>query len=127
MPHNPKLTWQPGTKNRAGRWKKKYKGKTHYFSGGRGKSDREAYDSALAAWEKKKIRIDAAAPKRHQSDYERTIEEWEFVLAWCNQPGQMSCPFPFTTSSVIWPPSLSYLFFISAEFLSKGTVPSLSP
>ena len=48
---------------RKGRWRKKYKGHIYYFSGGRGKTDRGAYDAALLAWEKKRLSLDAAAPK----------------------------------------------------------------
>ena len=88
MPRKYKLTWQPGSGNRPGRWRKKYKGKCHYFSSGRGKSDREAYDAALAAWERKKVEIDAALPKPNQADYERAIREWQSVLTWCRKhPG----------------------------------------
>jgi integrase len=83
-----KLTWQRGSGNRPGRWKKKYKGKSYYFSAGRGKSDRDAYEAAMAAWEKRKLRIDAALPKLHQAEYERAIREWESVLTWCRKyPG----------------------------------------
>ena len=60
MPRSVKLTWQDSAEasGRTGRWRKKYKGKTYYFPGGRGKSDREAYDVAVAAWEAKKLKID---------------------------------------------------------------------
>ncbi|MCH7727077.1 MAG: hypothetical protein IH991_11420, partial [Planctomycetes bacterium] len=85
MPRNFKLTWQSGVGKRAGRWRKKYKGKAHYFAGGRGKSDRGAYDAAVAAWEKLKARIDAEAPKPHQAEYERAILEWDVVLDWCRK------------------------------------------
>ena len=88
MPRKLKLTWQPGSGNRPGRWRKKYKGKAYYFPAGRGKSDRDAYEAALASWEKKKLRIDAALPKPHQAEYERAIREWESVLTWCRRhPG----------------------------------------
>jgi hypothetical protein len=84
-----KLSWQTSAEGsgRAGRWRKKYKGKIYYFPGGRGKSDREAYDAALAAWEKLKGKIDLTTPRRHQRDYEATIDQWEQVLAWCNRHG----------------------------------------
>jgi len=85
MPRAIKLSWQPGINGRQGRWRKKYKGQRYYFPGGRGKSDSDAYDAALAAWEKLKLRIDAAAPKPHQADYERAIAQWELVLAWCHK------------------------------------------
>jgi hypothetical protein len=70
MPRNYKLTWQPGASGRGGRWRKKYKGKSYYFGGGRGKTDREAYEAAWSDWERLKLKIDTAAPKQHQADYE---------------------------------------------------------
>ncbi|MCE9554759.1 MAG: tyrosine-type recombinase/integrase [Planctomycetes bacterium] len=85
MPRSIKLSWQPGIHGRQGRWRKKYKGRRYYFAGGRGKSDSDAYDAALAAWEKQKVRIDATAPKAHQADYEQAIADWELVLAWCHK------------------------------------------
>ena len=54
MATNYKLTWQPGGGRQAGRWRKKYKGKVYYFPGGKGKSDRAAYQMALEAWERTK-------------------------------------------------------------------------
>ena len=88
MSRNFKLSWQPGSAGRKGRWRKKYQGRSYYFPGGRGKSDRAAYDAALVAWEKKKLRLDAAAPKPHQADYERSIAEWELVLSWSRKNGE---------------------------------------
>ena len=87
MPRSQKLTWQPGADGRPGRWRKKYKGKMYYFNGGRGKTDRESYDKALAAWEAQKVRVDQQRPKPHQAEYEQAIGEWEEVLAWCNKHG----------------------------------------
>ncbi len=88
MPRNFKLTWQPGSGRRPGRWRKKYKRKAYYFSGGHGKSNRQAYETALEEWERLKLRIDASSPKRHQAEYERAIREWESVLSWCRKhPG----------------------------------------
>lgn len=87
MPRKFKLTWQGGTGLRGGRWRKKYKGKVYYFDGGRGKSDREAYEAAVSAWEATKVELDAAAPRPHQLQYEQTIAEWEQVLAWSNRHG----------------------------------------
>ena len=87
MPRNYKLTWQSGGNHQAGRWRKKYKGKVHHFPGGSGKSDRKAYEAAVAAWEALKVKIDAAAPRPHERDYERAIDQWEQVLAWSNQHG----------------------------------------
>ena len=89
MPRKLRLTWQPGSGKRSGRWRKKYKGQCYYFSGGRGKGDREAYDAAVAAWEQKKLELDAAAPKPHAADYARAIGQWEAVLTWCrDHPGE---------------------------------------
>lgn len=82
---NHKLTWQPGANGRTGRWRKKYKNNVCYFSGGRGKSDQEAYRKALADWEVFKTRIDGQAPKPHQEEYERAANTWEQVLAWCRK------------------------------------------
>jgi integrase len=89
MPRSVKLTWQDGAEasGRAGRWRRKYKGKVYYFPGGRGKSDREAYDAAVAAWEAEKLKIDREAPRPHQRDHEAAIDQWEQVLAWCNRHG----------------------------------------
>jgi len=87
MPRSFKLTWQPGIPGRPGRWRKKYKKKVYHFSGGTGKYDREAYDAAVAAWEIKKAEIDLTAPRKHQRDYERCIDQWEKVLAWSNRNG----------------------------------------
>ena len=82
-----KLTWQPGIGVRSGRWRKKYRGKVYYFAGGRGKSDREAYDAAVKKWELEKLRADAAAPREHQHDHEVEIDVWEQVLAWSTRHG----------------------------------------
>ncbi|MEA1951702.1 MAG: hypothetical protein U9N87_09970 [Planctomycetota bacterium] len=88
MPRNFKLTWQAGSNGRKGRWRKKYKGRSHYFPGGGGKSDRDAYLAALEAWEKLKVRLDAEAPKPHQANYDRAIAEWELVLVWSRKHGE---------------------------------------
>jgi integrase len=88
MPRTTKLTWQLGKNGRAGRWRKKYKGKIYYFPGGRGKSDREAYLAAVEAWEAKKLEVDRSAPRPHQPEYEAVIETWEQVLTWCRKHGE---------------------------------------
>ena len=85
---NSKLTWQPGADGRKGRWKKKYRGQTHYFSGGRGRSDREAKRAAQWAWEKLKQELDENAPKRHQAEYEAALSIWSSVLSWCRKHGE---------------------------------------
>jgi integrase len=87
MPRKFRLTWQAGSNGRGGRWRKKYNGKTFYFEGGSGKYDKVAYDAAVANWEVEKRSVDANAPRPHQEQYERTIAEWEQVLAWSNRHG----------------------------------------
>jgi len=82
MPRTFKLTWQPGTADRIGRWKKVYRGRSYYFCGGKGKSDRDGYAAALAAWEEQRVKIDAETPKPHQPAFEQAIAEWEGVLIW---------------------------------------------
>ncbi|HCO23643.1 MAG TPA: hypothetical protein DIT97_11515 [Gimesia maris] len=83
-----KLTWQAGSKNRAGRWRKKYNGKVYYFNGGRGKSDRNAYAAAISEWNQIKLRVDAVLPRRHQAEYDSLIETWDRVLTWSNRHGE---------------------------------------
>ena len=88
MPRAIKLSWQPGTGNRADRWKKYYKGKMHFFPAGSGKSDMDAYDAAWLTWERKKAEFDHTTPRKHQREFERCIDRWEQVLAWCSQHGE---------------------------------------
>lgn len=85
-----KLTWQPGRDGRAGRWRKKYQGKVYYFSGGRGKSDREAYENAVRQWELEKLKADAAAPRKYQAEYEDEIDLWDQVRTWAQRHGDMA-------------------------------------
>lgn len=80
MPRKRILTWQDGTANRPGRWRKKFRKKSYYFPGGSGVSDRAAYDRAVVAWEKLKAELDPTAPKPHQVAYDATIRQWEEVL-----------------------------------------------
>lgn len=87
MSRSLKLTWQPGVGVRSGRWRKKYLGKVYYFDGGRGKSDREAYDAAVTRWELEKLKADAAAPREYQRDYETEIGVWDQVLTWSTRHG----------------------------------------
>lgn len=81
MPRLRNLTWTPGSNGRRGRWRKKYRGKSYYFNGGRGKSDEAAYQAALTEWSKIKSRIDVDAPSPHYLAYEAAIEQWEEVRA----------------------------------------------
>lgn len=82
-----KLTWQAG-KGRPGRWRRVYRGRALVFPGGRGKSDTQAYQEALDAFERRKREIDAEEDRRHQPAYERAIDEWERVLAGALQRGE---------------------------------------
>jgi integrase len=79
------LTWQPGEKNRKGRWRKRYQGGNFYFPGGRGKSDREAYQAALLEWQTIKKSLDAEVARRFEPDYLAEIEQWERMLGWARQ------------------------------------------
>jgi len=88
MPKTIKLSWQPGVGDRQGRWRKIYRGKAYHFPGGKGKSDREGYDAAWAAWELLKAKIDRESPRKHQQAYYAAIDEWEQVLAWSNRYGE---------------------------------------
>lgn len=90
MPRKTELSWQPGSGNRQGRWRKKYKGRVLYFAFGRSKSDVEGYKQAAQAWEQKKAVIDAeesVLPKPHQRAYEEVIETWGLLLQWCIENG----------------------------------------
>lgn len=82
MPRKRKLTWVRGAAGRQGRWRKKYRGKLYYFPGGKGKSDSEAYEAAVTAWEATKPRLDAAFPGAHYEAYQVAIKQWEQVLNW---------------------------------------------
>jgi integrase len=87
MPRSRELTWTLGSNGRRGRWRKKYRNKTYYFSGGRGKSDEGAYQAALMEWKKVKGRLDAEAPSPHHQAYQAAIEQWEEALTCARQHG----------------------------------------
>jgi hypothetical protein len=69
---------------------KKLSRQNYYFSGGRGKSDREAYEAARTAWEELKVALgqQAAAAKPHKADYEAAISSWQTVLSWAQNYDQ---------------------------------------
>lgn len=90
MPRKRILTWQPGTSDRPGRWKKIYRGKAYYFAGGRGKTDEAAYQAAVESWRQREQQIKAAAPKPHQGEYEREVATWQEVLTWSRQHGEQA-------------------------------------
>jgi hypothetical protein len=82
MPRKRELTWQPGAGDRPGRWRKKYQGRSYYFSGGRGKTDQEAYQAAKCEWEKLRAEIRSGADQQFLKDYELEIDVWNQVLSW---------------------------------------------
>ena len=79
------LTWQSGTAGRTGRWRKKFRGKTYYFDGGRGKTDRVAYAQAKGDWTRLKSAIEDQDSKPHESDYMDVLREWRAVKDWSSQ------------------------------------------
>ena len=88
MPRKIELTWQPGSRGRQGRWRKKYKGRILYFAHGSSKSDVEGYKAAFDAWQEKKGQIDreeAERPHPHQVEYDTAIQEWTLVLQWARE------------------------------------------
>src|SRR5476651_1902453 len=85
MPRLRSLTWQPGAGGRPGRWRKKHRGRTYYFAGGRGKTDQAACKAAQDEWVQRRAKIEAESPKRHQLDYEREIAKWDQVLTWSRE------------------------------------------
>lgn len=85
MPRKRQMSWQPGSENRRGRWRKKHKGRVFHASGGRGKHDEEAYSDAWEGFQDFKKRIneeEALKPKIYQAEYCETISEWNLVLQW---------------------------------------------
>jgi len=85
VPRKRRMTWQAGSENRGGRWRKKYKGRIFHASGGRGKHDEQAYSDAWDSFEKFKNQIDeeeAQKPKPHQAEYDEAISQWRLVLQW---------------------------------------------
>lgn len=90
MPRKRILTWQPGADGRSGRWRKQYRGQTHYLGVASSQSDQAGYDQALANWQKLKSEIDdqqGLLPKPYQAAYEEAIADWEKLLAWAQNHG----------------------------------------
>ncbi|MCD0462416.1 hypothetical protein [Roseiconus lacunae] len=78
MPRNSKLNWS----TERSCWVSKYRGKRKRFPGGLGKSDREAYKAAKAAWLRWKADLDLLAMGddiQLPADYENCIRGWEAV------------------------------------------------
>ena len=90
MPRKIELTFQKGTGSRAGRWKKTFKGKTHYLGSGSSRSDLQSYKSALEKWKAVKSELiaeDAERPNPVDQEYEKMIDEWEHILSWSIEHG----------------------------------------
>lgn len=93
MPRKRILTWQAGSGDRPGRWRKIYKGRTVYCGTGTSKSDLEGYQRAVAVWQEEKKRIDtevASQPKPNQPDYDEAIRDWDKVLQWSQNHGDLA-------------------------------------
>lgn len=93
MPRKCILTWQPGSGDRPGRWRKKYKGRVIYCGHGNSKSDIESYKKAVSVWEAEKRRIDAeiaSQPKENHQEYEDALRDWDRVLQWCQTHGDLA-------------------------------------
>lgn len=87
MVRKTELTWQTGSKGRGGRWRKWHKGRAYHFPGGKGRSDREAYNAAVTEWRRLKVKLEQEIIKPHQEDYGTAIAEWDAVLRWSVQHG----------------------------------------
>jgi len=85
MARKVELTWQAGGDGRSGRWRKKFRGRTYYFDGGRGKSDRQAYAIALKDWNELRQKIQDLDEKPHESDYFEVLREWRAARDWASQ------------------------------------------
>ena len=87
MPRKLELTFQKGANGRTGRWKKFYRGKTHYLGRGRSKSDLESYQAAVATWRQLRAELDAEdrEPTPTQLEYDGAIRDWELALSWAMQ------------------------------------------
>jgi integrase len=90
MAHKYELTWQSGIGGRAGRWRKKYRGRIYYFEGGRGKTDRAAYTQAIEDWKKLRQTIEDADEKPNESDYLEVLREWRALRDWASQNADKS-------------------------------------
>ena len=76
-----KLTPMPATN----RWRKIYRGKTHYIGIGHcsNKSDRDGYTIALAEWKALKSKLDYAPTEEEQTRYDQiqaNKESWRVEL-----------------------------------------------
>lgn len=82
MAHHTKLTWQPGSNGRKGRWSKKYRLRVFRAPGGGGPNDREAYRDAVEAFAVWRAKVDSELAEPLLNSYAKLITEWESVLEW---------------------------------------------
>lgn len=79
MPRASKLNWDP----RRGEWVSVYRGKKKRFAGGRGKSDRDAYQNAKHEWKKWRALVDLESDNVDVFDsplgYPECLDGWECV------------------------------------------------
>jgi hypothetical protein len=90
MPRTRTLTWQSGSDGRPGRWRKKYRGRTYYFAGGRGKTDQAPNQSAQEKRVQLRAKVEAETPKPHQFEYRQEIATWDHALTWSRENGEES-------------------------------------
>lgn len=99
MARKVELTWQSGSDGRSGRWRKKFRGQTYYFDGGRGKTDRQAYASALEDWNKLRQKMQDLDEKPHEGDYLEVLREWRAARDWASQNADKTS-FEFARSKI---------------------------
>jgi hypothetical protein len=90
MPRSYKLTYNPGNPARGvpPRWRKIYKGQFYHWPAGSGKTDKAAYEAALAAWQQKKQELTQAEDRREEPAYLACMQQWEKILAIALQRGE---------------------------------------
>jgi len=90
MPRAYKLTYNPGNPARGvpPRWRKIHRGQIYQWPAGSGKTDKVAYEAALAAWQQKKQELDQAEDRREEPAYLACIQQWEKILAIALQRGE---------------------------------------
>ena len=84
-PMKKELTWVADEKRKSGgRWRKKHRGETFWFSDIEGKSDRAGYKRAIEAFKiwRAKIDLQKQQNKPHQDDYNEAIGLRKDMLAW---------------------------------------------
>ena len=80
-PKKLELSWHKPSRQ----WRKRYKGKEYYLGPGRGRSDLEGYERALAKWRSISATVQQAAKTQTQSALQRAYRAWGEQLA--SRPG----------------------------------------